>query len=53
MEESLVKKSEKAVSRRLTLPVSVVINEVGDLRSGTEEEFLRRDLTCEQNEREE
>ena len=27
--------------RRLALPISVVINEVGDLRSGTEEEFCQ------------
>ena len=48
-----MKKSEKAVLRRLALPISVVINEVSGLRSGIEEEFLRRDLTCHQNEREE
>ena len=47
-----MKKSEKSVLRRLDLSVSVVINEVGDLRSGTEEESLQRDLTCDQNERE-
>ena len=28
-----MKKSEKAVLRRLALPISVVINEVGDLNS--------------------
>ena len=34
-----MKKPEKAVLRRLALPISVVINEVVDLRFGTEEEF--------------
>ena len=38
--------------RRLALPVLVVINEVGDLRSRIEEESLKRDLTCDQNEQE-
>ena len=36
-----MKKSEKTVLRRLALPVSIVINEVGDLRSGTKDEFLQ------------
>ena len=48
-----MKKSEKVVLRRLALPISVVINEVDNLRSGTEEESLWRDLTCDQNEWEE
>ena len=52
-EESLVKKSEKTVLRRLALPISVVINEVGDLRPRTEEECLQKDPTCDQNEWEE
>ena len=38
--------------RRLAFSVLVVINEVGDLRSETEEVSLKRDLTCDQNEQE-
>ena len=48
-----MKKSKKAVLRRLALPILVVINEFGGLRPGTEEECLQRDPTCDQNEWEE
>ena len=45
MEESLVKKLENVVFRRLDFSISEETVEGGDLRSGIEEGLFRRDLT--------